>query len=202
MDTGIYQIRNLNNGHFYIGSAASFLNRRRQHRHDLRQGKHGNSILQKAWNKHGEKAFVFEKLIACSKDNMLMYEQRALDAMLPYYNICRNARNSLGVKRTDEAKAKIGAAGKGRPASAYQRLRASETHRGRPKTAEQIAKMSVAALGRRCSVETRAKLSAIKKARTHCIRGHELSGENLYIPPKRPDSRYCRACAVIRNRRA
>lgn len=29
---------------------------------------------------------------------------------------------------------------------------------------------------------------------THCLRGHLLCGDNLYIPPKRPDRRQCKAC--------
>ena len=37
--------------------------------------------------------------------------------------------------------------------------------------------------------------------KTHCIRGHLLSGDNLYVPPKRPDRRYCRACQQERTRR-
>jgi|DEB0MinimDraft_10_1074344.scaffolds.fasta_scaffold141617_1 hypothetical protein len=33
---------------------------------------------------------------------------------------------------------------------------------------------------------------------THCLRGHELSGNNVYIPPKRPNRRYCKQCISIR----
>lgn len=37
-------------------------------------------------------------------------------------------------------------------------------------------------------------LAAKNAAKTHCLNGHELSGENLYVPPNRPDRRYCREC--------
>ena len=41
------------------------------------------------------------------------------------------------------------------------------------------------------------KATAKRKAQTHCKRGHELSGDNLYInPPKM--ARNCRACKISR----
>jgi HNH endonuclease len=36
--------------------------------------------------------------------------------------------------------------------------------------------------------------TAMKARQTHCIHGHELTPENVYVPPKRPGRRYCRAC--------
>lgn len=174
MDACIYQIRNTVNGKLYIGSAVNFLGRCRQHRHDLRHGKHGNSILQRAWRKYGATAFVFSKLLVCSKTNLLFYEQRALDALNPDYNICLVAGNSLGLKRSKEARARIGAAARGRPTSALQKRRTSETHKGKPKSAEHRAKISAALAGRKPAVnfagrkhtaETRAKMSAAKKGR-------------------------------------
>ena len=35
--------------------------------------------------------------------------------------------------------------------------------------------------------------------KTHCIHGHEFTPENTYVPPKRPDRRYCRSCAARRS---
>jgi hypothetical protein len=35
---------------------------------------------------------------------------------------------------------------------------------------------------------------SIYGAKTHCIRGHKLSGKNLYVMPSRPGWRYCVAC--------
>lgn len=34
--------------------------------------------------------------------------------------------------------------------------------------------------------------------KTHCKRGHALSGENLYFSPNRPTQRQCRLCTQIR----
>lgn len=37
-------------------------------------------------------------------------------------------------------------------------------------------------------------ITAINARKTHCKNGHELSGHNIYVPPKRPGRRYCRSC--------
>jgi group I intron endonuclease len=56
----IYQITNMANGKYYIGSAASFARREWQHKYDLKRNAHKNPRLQAAWNKYGADAFVFE----------------------------------------------------------------------------------------------------------------------------------------------
>ena len=39
-------------------------------------------------------------------------------------------------------------------------------------------------------------------AKTHCPIGHPYSGDNLYVPPSRPNNRMCRACRRDHKRRA
>jgi group I intron endonuclease len=50
---GIYQITNIVNNKFYIGSAVSVKNRWQRHIKALRNNEHYNSRLQNAWNKYG-----------------------------------------------------------------------------------------------------------------------------------------------------
>jgi hypothetical protein len=40
--------------------------------------------------------------------------------------------------------------------------------------------------------------SAINAAKTHCKWGHEFTTENIYVPPRFPNSRYCRRCIARR----
>ncbi len=42
-------------------------------------------------------------------------------------------------------------------------------------------------------------ISAINARKKFCIRGHPLSGKNLYIQPSAPTSRYCRMCKRLFN---
>lgn len=41
-------------------------------------------------------------------------------------------------------------------------------------------------------------LAAERARRTHCPRGHELAGDNVYARPDRPNTRECRACKAAR----
>src|SRR5437667_4928104 len=77
---GIYEIRNTADGKVYIGSAERFEKRWRSHRNDLRRGLHTNNHLQRAWTKYGESVFEFSQLLTCPKDNLVFWEQLAIDA--------------------------------------------------------------------------------------------------------------------------
>lgn len=61
---GVYLISCAENGRIYIGSSAHIGRRFTYHRRDLRAGKHASRHMQLAWDKHGEKAFLFEVLEA------------------------------------------------------------------------------------------------------------------------------------------
>ncbi len=55
----IYTITHLASGKTYVGQTTSVRIRWMMHRSDLKKGKHRNSYLQHAWNKHGADAFEF-----------------------------------------------------------------------------------------------------------------------------------------------
>lgn len=103
---GIYQILNKENNKSYIGSSCTIKERWRRHKKDLRKGKHHSIILQRAWNKYGEKSFEFNILEYCEEAVILEREQYYLDLLEPIYNICKFAYSCKGVKQTQEQKEK------------------------------------------------------------------------------------------------
>lgn len=112
MQTGIYAIEHSSSGRMYIGSAINFSARWRVHRCLLRKGKHHSTHLQSAWNMYGEAAFLFKRLVVCSKENMLMYEQRLIDGYRVFesnlgFNGRRHASSQLGLVHSEETRAKI-----------------------------------------------------------------------------------------------
>jgi group I intron endonuclease len=80
MKNVIYKIRNVVNGHFYIGSTVDSRKRFWAHRKDLRLNRHVCVYLQRAWNKYGEDCFKFEVIQELSsKEELFPAEQKLLD---------------------------------------------------------------------------------------------------------------------------
>lgn len=158
MNTGIYQITNLQNGKCYVGSAVSFRKRWKEHLRQLTNGNHHSTVMQRAWDKYGEAAFEFKKLLVCAKADLIWFEQRAIDVLKPAYNICKIAGSVLGYRHTSEAKA-----------AAAERATGNTHRRGRKESPEycEQAKRS-RAMRKNCahSEETKAKIAAAHKGRT------------------------------------
>lgn len=186
MRSGVYEIRNAN-GKRYIGSAVHLSQRWGSHRHQLRRNTHHSAHLQSAWNKSGEAAFNFYKLVICKPEHLLMYEQLCIDGFAPEYNICRTAGSSLGVKRTPGCRANLSASKRGNKYalgfkhSAESRAKLSASLRGKQNalgykhSASALAKMSATHLGRKrptFSDEHKAKISA-------ALLGRKLTPETI-----------------------
>lgn len=105
MTSGVYTIETPT-GRQYVGSAVNFAARFRVHRHHLRAGTHPNAILQAAWNKYGE-ALVFSPILFCSREQVVLYEQIAIDALNPVMNVLKVAGNSYGYRHTQATKSKF-----------------------------------------------------------------------------------------------
>lgn len=152
--TGIYEIRNVVNGKRYVGSAVDFANRWRVHAQSLKRGDHHSKPLQRAWSLYGPGAFHFNKLIACEKADLLMYEQIAMDAMKPEYNCAKVAGSMLGYKHSDETRKKLSDAHKGLPSyrkgvahTDETKAKISDSRKGKgggPRTPERLAKIASA----------------------------------------------------------
>ena len=126
----IYKIRNKINNKIYVGSAINFKNRVKVHKHRLRNNIHHSPRLQNSWNKHGGENFLFEVLEICEKDNLINREQYYIDLLNPWFNICKIAGSSLGVKHTDEAKLNMSKAQIGKTMSDDAKKKISESHKG------------------------------------------------------------------------
>lgn len=172
--SGVYRITNMVNGKFYVGSAADVKARWRAHRWALNAGRHSNSKLQRAWDKYGADAFVFSVLETVPDvARLLQREQEWLDifeCVLVGYNIALVAGSpTRGLKASEETKAKMSAAMKGRPGvspSAETRDKLSAKLKGRKLSDETRAKMSASRMGRKFSEESKAKMSASAKGKT------------------------------------
>ena len=170
MNTGIYTITSPSGGQ-YVGSAINLAARWKGHSNALRAKRHNNRILQAAWNKY-DGQFVFAKLLVCSRDDLLFFEQRAINILKPRYNIAQVAGNTLGVKYTVESRAKIGNALRGKkhpPKSAETRLNLSKALMGHAISAETKAKIAASLLGRVLSNEHRKKISVGGKGKTRSL---------------------------------
>jgi group I intron endonuclease len=152
--SGVYVARNTISGRVYVGSSVNISQRWRKHKEALRRGKHHSRIFQDSWDKHGDGAFTWEVLEDVHPEQRLLFEreQHWIDALRAYgRDTGLNRRPSsdsfrLG-KHSDETKAKMSAA-----------------HKGKPKTAEHRANLSAANMGKTLSDETRAALRAAHAA--------------------------------------
>jgi group I intron endonuclease len=91
--SGIYKIINKINGKYYIGSAVNIKERFTRHIRELKQNKHHNINLQRAWNKYGSNNFAFTILKICNKKTIRKFEQNILNRAFKtnkkmLYNIC------------------------------------------------------------------------------------------------------------------
>lgn len=176
---GIYEIRNITNGHFYIGSALNFRKRYNNHLCCLRNNKHDNSHLQRAWSKYGENAFTFEVIQNVEDTKQLLYiEQQYLDTLINVegcYNMCPSASAAMtGRHHTEETKAKMRAKALNRTPEHQAKLNEAANNRSpewhakqsiaqRNPSAERREKARVTQTGRKASPEARANMSAAAK---------------------------------------
>jgi len=132
MTVGIYKIA-LDDGRCYVGQSIEVEQRFRHHRNALRRGDHRAPYLQHAWNKYGEDAFAFELLEECDVRVLTAREQWWMDSLSPALNTLPIAgARPKGTSLTEEHKARIAAAHRGKKASPATRAILSAAHMGVP----------------------------------------------------------------------
>lgn len=112
--SGVYRIRNVISGTYYIGSSDNIYRRFEAHRRALRTGKHKNIGLQTSWRRHGEDAFKFEVLGVYPSCTIREEERKLLREHFGNPKCCNMHDETYHFPRTgrthsDETKAKISA---------------------------------------------------------------------------------------------
>lgn len=156
---GVYEIVNSVNGKRYIGSSVDLSRRRSRHYAYLKNNRHENAHLQRAFDKYGRENFEFRTLLLCDPENCVMYEQMCIDALKPEYNICPTAGNRLGVKLSEETKLKMSAAQSGENNPMFGKHHSEET---RKKLSESTSGEKSSHYGKHFSEEHKHKLSESK----------------------------------------
>jgi len=165
MITGIYCIKNLVTGSFYIGSAArDIIQRWRLHRSNLNLDRHPNYRLQSDWIFYGAPSFSFSVLEECAPDKCVEREQWMIDVFDPYYNIQRIAGSQLGYRHTPETRAKMRASKQNISPETRSKMSISARNRDHP-------------TGWHHSLSARAHMSTAKMGNKNRL------GGNKYISP-------------------
>jgi len=170
--SGVYLWYNKVNGKKYIGSSVNLHKRFLQYYNTNHLLTYSNMNVCDALLKYGYSNFSLFIIEYCEPQNCLVREQYYLDTLLPEYNILQKAGSSLGYKHTDEAKALISAANKGKVRTPEQiaNFVASVTGRESPMT------------GKMHSESTRKKMSEAKQGKNHPMFG-KLRTEKVGSPP-------------------
>lgn len=176
MKSGIYIIENaLTPAKVYVGSALDLKARARNHMNLLSLGGHHSRKLQNAYNKHGKDIFSVRTLFYCTPEMLLFFEQRAIDALASStigYNVNPVAGSNLGRKFSEETRARMSVARKGKPcprgaasrtgrhATPEHRVKISIALKGKKKAPKHCKSLSLSATGRILSEDTKKKMSA------------------------------------------
>jgi len=157
--------------------------------------------MQRAWQKHGETAFEFKVLAICSRDNLLFYEQRFLDAWSPEYNTAPVAGSQLGYRHSTDSRRRMSAARrkdfspmKGRKHTPEALAKISANRKGKgggPRTPERLAKIAAA---------MRATKSVLNEEKVRNIRSLNRDGVPHREVAKMIGCSYSAVADVVRNR--
>lgn len=188
---GVYSITCSETGKMYIGSAVDLKKRWYAHRTTLNRGISPCVILQHAWSKYGQEAFIFAVLelledaeILSKKELRLLLrdrEQHYIDLLDPYYNASRIALSSFHDPEVQKRVAEINKEIVKRP---ERNRKISEANTGRKHTPEAIERMREAQLGKHHSPETRTKISEVQKGRVLSPEVRQRHSESMKGNPK------------------
>ena len=85
--SGVYEIRNLQTGKYYIGQSRDLEKRMKAHFYKLDKGIHPISELQWDYDIHGRSGFEFRVIIFCLPSQLTFHENILIKTLNPYYNV-------------------------------------------------------------------------------------------------------------------
>lgn len=107
-NSGVYIVKNIITGDFYIGSSVNLSRRLNDHRNKLSKNKHHNILLQRSYNKYGVHSFSFSIVCHCDINLILYLEQQYILSMKPTYNIAEStSAPMLGKRHSEESRNKM-----------------------------------------------------------------------------------------------
>lgn len=144
----IYKITNNVDGKVYIGQTINYSKRKRSHISHLKDNKHHNEHLQRAWNKYGKENFSFEIIEECKTSELDKKEKYFIDLYNATdssygYNLVDGGQ--VFRKFTPELREKMSNSLKGRKFSELHKQRISEGQKGRIIKEESIEKAKTTA---------------------------------------------------------
>lgn len=158
----IYCVTNKVNGKKYIGLTSRSL-RVRQIQHISDSKKVSSSLFHRALKKYGEENFTWEVLEAgIPKDLLPKKEQEYIEKYNTFtcgYNLTLGGEGVFGYKKSEESKAKIAKALRGKKKTAQHLANNRKYREEHPLSEDTLLRMSLAHKGKKPSEETRRKLS-------------------------------------------
>lgn len=107
MESGIYKITSKKHPkRIYVGSAKYLKRRQQEHVRRLKDFTHPNIKLRRHAKKYGLDDLVFDTIEYCNVEELIQKEQHWMDALNPWFNICRVAGNTIGVAQSEKTKRK------------------------------------------------------------------------------------------------
>lgn len=181
----VYLIVNKVNGKMYVGQTINTV--------EKRFGDHSrqNSVIGRAIRKYGKENFRCEVLKRCaSKAEMDAWEKffiAAICCKIPFgYNVSDGGGGVAGRKHTDEERAKITVAKKGKHPTKKTRAKIATTLTGRSLSSEHIARIAAAQrgeknnnYGKHPANDTRVKMSRAKRTSPYKNLLNELDARQL-----------------------
>lgn len=214
----VYAITNSVNGKKYIGITNDITRRFRQHKSQLKYGKHPNVKLQRAYNKYGQDKFDFSVLeeLECSKKELAdreIYYISKYDSCDNGYNLTYGGDNygnnvitektkqllrtvKLGYKESEETKKRKSIAMKNCSDMEERKKRSSKILRDLWKTKEFREKMAklnkgnTYTLGHHMSEEQKSKLSEMRKGEKNPFYGKSHTDETKQLLSEKSKNRW------------